>query len=408
MIPRYALTICLSLLFFSQPLLAKDFQLLLLQQKIMQLIKGTDINSTILLAEDETFTTELADGYITPDQKSNLRLYNQFMIGSLSKQFTAAALLHALNNKNHSPENDSEAQESIQASLDRPISVYLPNAHSIWHGKMPEWANEITLHQLLTHTSGLSNYTEQDAFTKKNTQGIPFFAETHKPYQLIQLIKNAPPLFTPGSSYAYSNTNYLLIAEIIESITRRTYKQYIEENFLIPLQMQDSFVAEEGNHQVIRENNPKLVEPIFYDPTQKQNTFRSLHWLIDLSNTKGSGNLISTVRDLEKWNTALHTTSKVLPKPLYDLMVTPYADNDSEGYGLSMESTQFGMLYSYQGRIDGFNSGLLFLPDRNISIIVLSNLEKDPDVEASKKQKVYLKGFDSIWQLIDSSLYLSQ
>lgn len=394
-------------LFFCQPLLAKEFDLLPLQQKIIKLVQRTDINSAILLSENATFATELANGYKTPEQKSNLRLYNQFMIGSLSQQFTAAALLHALNAKHQTAKNDAEIQEKVQADLSLPISVYLPKAHSIWHAQMPDWANTITLHQLLTHRSGLTNYTDQKSFTDKNDKGEPFFAINHKPYQLIALIKEEPLLFASGSGYSYSNTNYLLIAEILESISQKTYGQYIEENFLIPLQMQASFVSMEGNNQKIRETHSNLVEPIVYDPTQKGNKFRPLHWLVNLSNVKGSGSLVSTVRDLAKWNMALHTTDKILPKPLYDLMIESHAKDkgsEQERYGIGMEETKFGMVYTNQGKIDAFNSILLFMPKRNISIVILSNLDQDPQIEVKNNQKNYLKGFNSIWKLISHAV----
>lgn len=398
----YKVTMLSLALVISPCTYSKQIKILPLQHKVIKLSNQVDINSNILLAENETFTTELSDGYQTITKDNRLSLNNQFMIGSLSKQFTATALLIALKERNAKLTDSEQLKTNIQQALERPITSYLPKAHAIWQGNMPEWAKQVTLHQMLTHSSGIPDYTNQADFSTSQDEHSPFYAQPHRPYQIIDLIKDKPLLFEPGSQFSYSNTNYLLLAEIIETLSQSSYTDYLQSKVFTPLNMQATFAAESGNNTQLREVHPNLVRSMSYDPEQDNAEYVEPTWLMDLSNAKGSGSIISSLRDLEKWNTALHTSDKILPRSLYELMTTPHLGGASEGYGLGIEQGKYGIIYGYQGHIDDFNAAMLYVPQQKITIIVLSNLAHKTTDASSKTTQ--LKGYDALWSLLSDNL----
>lgn len=264
------------------------------------------------------------------------KIDSPFLIGSLSKQFTAAALLKALC-----------SCTDVHSTLQNPVSKYLPKQHPIWQGNMPRWANEVTLHQLLSHRSGIPNYTDNPTF-----QG-PFYSQKHTSAQILNLIKNEPLRFQPGSKQEYSNTNYLLIAEIITALTNQPFDQFLSQHFFKPLQMHHTSQPTSGNQKTLH-----LIKSL-----DSEN-------FIDLSNAQGAGAMISTVDDLHKWNIALHINKTVLPPDLYSLMITNYGEG--EGYGIGIATTSCGMIYAHQGKIDTYNSILLYSPQNQITVVALT------------------------------------
>lgn len=142
-----------------------------------------------------------------------------YEIGSITKQFTAAAIL--------------QLQEAGKLNIDQTLAVYLPNAPH---------ANEITLRQVLTHTSGLHDYFD--------APDVEIDVDAAKPTtfdQLMGRIADKPLDFPPGSKCSYSNTGYILLGKVIEIVSGESYRDYLQRHFFDPLGMKQTFTMAEEN-----------------------------------------------------------------------------------------------------------------------------------------------------------------
>ena len=145
----------------------------------------------------------VADNTVTPAQLCSPD--TQFFIGSVTKQFTAAAVLHVL----YARYGDVNA---LREALHKPLSEYLPSNDSIWAGDTPVWVNHVTLHHLLSHTSGIVSYTEGPSVLAN--VGNPI-----SPIELVNTFKNEPVEFEPGAKYGYCNSGYFLLGKVVERLS---------------------------------------------------------------------------------------------------------------------------------------------------------------------------------------------
>ena len=301
---------------------------------------------------------------------------NQFMIGSVSKQFFAVALLRTLYDQSLG-NTEEEKIEKVRTKLHLPLSQYIPENSSLWYGSMPSWANMVTLHHLLTHTSGIVDYTSSDEFSAHMTNGKRFAELPHSPAEIIGLIINKELLFSPGSRASYSNTGYFLIAEVIKSITQQPLDEYLQKTLFIPLGLTRTYHVAEGNwYNLKRDRRFLLLAPErYYDPTNREQNVYPPNSFIDMSVAQGAGSIISTANDLLIWNLAMHRTEVLLPKKLYELMIT--TDLDEYGYGIGIENSKQGAVLGHIGVIDSYQTLLCYLPEQELSIIMLSNIAVD-------------------------------
>jgi CubicO group peptidase (beta-lactamase class C family) len=285
----------------------------------------------------------------------------QFMIGSVSKQFFAAALLNSL--------YDSGV-EDVKRQLHLPLTHFLPEEAEIWSGNMPSWAHEVTLHHLLTHTSGIVNFTSVPNFK--------FWCESyHSPQEILKLIENEPLEFPPGSKFSYCNTGYVLIAEVIEAVTSLPASQYLQQTLFDPLGLTSTSNPPRGKWDALKQNQEysRLLPPLVYDPTCDLFKTYPLQHPEDISMAKGAGSIISTAVDLHRWNLALHREKTVLPKELYELFLTP--DKNGYAYGIGVDTIPAGLFYGHSGGIGSYSTHLLYMPERDLSIVLLSNIGLD-------------------------------
>lgn len=304
----------------------------------------------------------------------------QFMIGSLSKQFFAVALLKALYDTSSGITEDEKIAD-VKRQLYVPISHFLPAEAPVWSGEMPAWANVVTLHQLLNHTSGIPNHTDTDGFGFNNIKepGEKFFESPREVSQIVHLVSKEGLEFTPGTKFAYCNTGYVLIAEVIETLVKMPSARYVEEVIFKPLGLHSTVNPEIGNWHALRkvENLFRLVPEQMYDPTGVRKGSYAPEYYIDMANAIGAGSIISTASDLLKWNLALHKKQSVLPKPLYELLMTPNLDEYAYGIGVCTSKQDTGLMFVHTGLIDTYNTNLFYLPEEDLSIIMLSNTACD-------------------------------
>lgn len=261
----------------------------------------------------------------------------KFRIGSMTKQFTAALVLLA--------------QEEGKLSVGDPVRKYLPDSPAAWE--------KVTIGDLLHHTSGISNFI----FDKRYFE---WRMVSRTPAEEVALFRDKPLNFSPGTQWEYSNSNYTLLGTILEKVTGRRYVDLLRERILAPLGMKDSGLDDDDLILPERaegyQPGPKGIVPM-----------RSLSMSVGWS----TGSMYSTTGDLFRWEQGLFG-GKVLSASSVKQMTTPGKGNYGDGVFVSRKDDL--EVVEHGGSIDGFNSYMIYVPARNIAIIVLSNVSGDaPD-----------------------------
>ena len=287
-------------------------------------------------------------------------------LGSITKQFTAMLILQlAAENK-----LDLHAQ----------ISKYLPDYPK-------ESGDKITIHHLLTHTSGIPNYTSFPDFFQNESRN------PYTPDEFVKKFEDKPLDFEPGEQFSYSNSGYFLLGVIIEKVTGKSYEQMLNEHIFSPLNMTDSGY---DNHDDILKNRATGYE-------KNGNTFVNSKYL-DMTIPYAAGSLYSTVEDLYKWDQALYTNT-ILPKDYMDMYFKPYITafgNNSYAYGWGVGKSPIGKstdsIYtiSHGGGINGFNTIISRAPSDKSLVVLLNNTGGAPLNEITRAIRgiIYEKDYD--------------
>lgn len=329
------------------------------------------LDGEVLIAQGDNILLDLKSNEIRD-------LEPQFMIGSVSKQFYAVALLKSLYDSSQASTEENKISD-VKTKLHMPIATFLPAQASVWNGEMPSWAHTITLHQLLTHTSGLFNYSDSEGFEYNDQLDtrMKFFEYPHSAADIIALVAKTPLEFDPGSRFAYSNTGYMLIAEVIESLTKMPVSEYLNHTLFKPLGLASTTNPNTGRLNDLSKDPlcRRLVKEGRFDPIHNpKRVYNPLHHE-DISVAKGAASIVSTANDLLKWNQALHKHKTVLPESLYQLLITE--NLDGYAYGLGVQKNALGLTLGHSGVIGAYRTHLLYAPNQDISIIVLSNISYD-------------------------------
>jgi CubicO group peptidase (beta-lactamase class C family) len=259
----------------------------------------------------------------------------KFRIGSITKQFTAAAIVLL--------------EERGKLKFDDEIGQHL-------HGLPLAW-QKATIAQLLHHTSGIYNFTR--------LQELEWTRPTLSYEWMIARIKDRPLDFAPGEKFAYSNTGYMLLSMLIEKISDQTYAQFLQDNIFTPLGMKDSGF---DTNAAILANRARGYE-------RKDGALINASF-IDMTNTYGAGGLYSTTHDLLTWQKALFA-GKVVKPASFKIMTTPAKED--YGFGLVLRSNDGHRRIWHNGGINGFTSNLVTLPDDRLTVIVLNNAQGPTD-----------------------------
>lgn len=268
----------------------------------------------------------------TIDLETNLaaRTDSVFQIASVSKQFTAAAVLRLA--------------EQGKLTVDDPLRRFIPELDARF--------DAITLRHLLNHTSGVADYLGQlDSATAAKTQ-----------QEILALIAGRPPAFPPGSMFQYSNSGYYLLGMVIERVSNRTYQQFLREEFLAPLQLhQTSYCGDDG------------PLPEGYGTDSRTGGFFE-YAPFDMTLIYAAGGLCSTASDLLRWNRAL--TAGIALRPGSYAAMTGQTVEAFVGmrYGFGLFTTASGRRRIWHnGLIYGFQSHLSHYPDDDVTVVVLVN-----------------------------------
>jgi CubicO group peptidase (beta-lactamase class C family) len=255
----------------------------------------------------------------------------RFRLGSMTKQFTSASILLL--------------EQRGKLSTDDLVKKYMPDAPAAW--------DKITIYNLLTHTSGIPNFT-----------AFPDYRELEwkptTPAELVARFKDKPLDFAPGSQFRYSNSGYILLGYLIEKISGESYQKFLQENFFDPIGMNDS--GYDSNSAII----PHRASGYSPGVNGPQNA-----GYIDMTVPFSAGALFSTTHDLLKWQQALFG-GRVLSAAELTKMTTPFKDDYACGLVVTTESGH--KVIWHNGGIEGFNTDMRYYPDDQLSVIVLSNL----------------------------------
>lgn len=309
-------------------------------------LKGKDKPGiALLVARDGKIEYENGFGFADLANKTKITPQTKFRIGSITKQFIASAIM--------------KLQEDGKISLNDRLSKFFP--------EFPR-GDEVTIHHLLTHTSGIYSFTNKDSFLIDVVKPI-----TNE--QELKYFMNERYDFNPGDRYQYNNSGYFLLGYIIEKITGDKYGNYLKKTLFDPIGMTNTGV-----------HTPKIQltnEALGY---QKQNDKydRALNWNMDWAG--GAGSLYSTVEDLYKWEEALFNNKVLSPESLKAATTPVKLNNGQEppamkyGYGLGMTDYRGMDVVSHSGGLHGFISQLLRLPKEKLTVVMLTNV-MPPEVE---------------------------
>ncbi len=337
---------------------AEETSTKIISKKIQRFQKSHVINGVIAVAKNNT--TIYMNGFGTADHATNqpCTKNTQFFIASLTKQFTAAALLHVVWNKNPSI-------EALKVALHTPLSHYLPASDPIWEGEIPQWTSEVSIHHMLTHTSGLPSSSIESSETISLT-----------PQEVTATFKNKSLLFKPGTDYLYCYTGYFLLSQIIERLSGKSLSTYLDRHFFKPLGMLHTFLPESGTCRTMKSSGqyPNIARGYTYikQPLTEVTTYGRNALLC------GAGGIVSTASDLLIWNHHLYRY-KVLPEQVTEIMLTEHAQispNDATAYycyGIKKIKTSDGDVFRHDGGMAGFISTLQYRLHDKLSFVVLQN-----------------------------------
>ena len=266
----------------------------------------------------------------------------KFRLGSITKQFTAASILLL--------------EERGKLSLDDPIKKHMPDAPAAW--------DAITIFSLLTHTSGITNFTALPDYKSLKLVEMPV-AKT------IVTVRDKPLDFVPGEKMSYSNSGYLVLGHVIERITGASYEKFVTDNIFTPLGMKDS--GYDSNKTVIARRAAGYMP----SPAGPVNA-----GFVHMSIPHAAGALYSTTEDLLRWEQGLFGGKVITPASLAK-MTTPFKGDYA--LGVVVQTASGRKVVQHGGGIDGFNTFLAYYPDDKLTVAVLANLNgQTPNQIATK------------------------
>ena len=261
-----------------------------------------------------------------------------YAIGSITKQFTAAAVLLL-------------ADEG-KLSLEDPIGKFAPD--------FPEPGRNATVRTLLQHTSGIRSMTRM---------GPRYWAQAGReiaPLDLVALFAKEPPDFPPGTAYAYSNSGYVLLGIVVEKASGEPWGTFLRERFFERL----------GLTHTRDGSAPDIVPRRARGYSKEGGRFENA-WHVSLSQGYAAGALLSTAGDLAAWTRRLHTAPPISPASFRAMTTPPLIGGKATGYGMGMGVGDLGghRLFFHGGGLPGFDAQAIYFPDDDLTVVVLCNTD---------------------------------
>lgn len=317
---------------------------------LSQMSQDGDFTGSVLVAQNGEVL--LSKGYGLADRQQGTPNLPQtrFRLGSVTKQFTAMAILIL--------------QQQGKLDVQDRICQYIDACPQEWQA--------ITIHHLLTHTSGIHNFTNMLSYRW-------LMAKPTTPEQTMDVFNDLPLDFQPGERYKYSNSGYVVLGSIIERASGQTYEEFLQQEIFTPLKMNNTGYEHPDSGVAVGYSRTSAEKPAQF---------------IDMSVPFAAGALYSTVEDMLLWDQALYT-EQLLPRSMLELMFTKHTsmgeENASYGYGWMIMEDGERTIVQHGGGINGFRSLIVRYPEEKVLVVILSNQENTP--------------VEEVWSSIDKQLF---
>lgn len=303
-----------------------------------QMITDKEPGLSVIVTYKNDIIFENYYGYANLLKNDKLNANHVLGIASMSKQFTGMAALCLV--------------EQGKLDLTKDISAYFP--------ELPIQGRKITIKQLMTHTSGLPELTQ-------NTEFMDNISQRHKVNEIVKMGLKGEFRSEPGEKWMYCNTGYTITVALIEKLSGMNFSEFLQKNIFDPLEMKNTYCPD-YNHDA------DTATPRYFQDTTGYVDATVMHF----SNLIGGGSIISNVQDMAKWNKAL-LTGNHLPenyKSIFDPILLNNGENTDYGLGLGKSDHNGRTFYYHPGQGDGMNAINLIFPDEEVSITVIRNMSK--------------------------------
>ena len=287
-------------------------------------------NGVLLIQKDQRVLYRKAHGLRDFESQVPLKITDKFQMGSITKQFVSASIL--------------KLQDQGKLSIDDDLTKHIPQYLFL---------KGVSIRDILNHTSGIDNYTDNKSFMK-----IAFGKKSLTLNDIIDFLSTLPLNFTPKTKWQYSNSGYIVAGKVVEAVSGLTWDEFISTNFLKPLKMNNTgyveyfeSVSDTRGHQFV-DGKFKKVEGF------------NMSWALS------AGALYTTVDDLALW-TDIYDSSPLLSKSAKKEMQTPFLSN--HGLGLNITKYKNDIKIHHGGRTPGFNSNLIYLKKAQLKVVKLDN-----------------------------------
>lgn len=312
-----------------------------INSEIAPLFKANEPGATIIVTRDGLTVFRQAYGMADVAKGLPMTPDTVMRIASITKQFTATGILILV--------------DEGKLALDDDINKFLPD--------YPTGGKRISIEHLLTHTSGIANYTSKPTFEAGMNTDLTVS-------QMIDSFKNDTPQFEPGTRYSYSNSGYFLLGAIIEKVSGLSYAKFVEQRIFVPLGMSNS--AYEGHER------GSAMRAQGYTRSSASAGFEAGK-SVSMTLPYAAGALVSTVDDLARWDAAV-SAGKLLKPSSQQKAFTAHVLADGKsvpyGYGWSVRKMHGMPMQSHGGGIPGFSTYALRLPEKQLYVAVLSNADR--------------------------------
>jgi CubicO group peptidase (beta-lactamase class C family) len=284
-----------------------------------------------------------AQGYGLSNVELNVAVKPEtiFQTGSVGKQFTATAVMMLV--------------EGGKVSLDDKISKSFPESPAAW--------KDITVRQLLTHTSGIPDYGSP-------TDKMIDLRKDYTEDEMVRRFAAGKLDFPPGSKWSYSNSGYVILGVLIHRVSGKFYGDFLEEHVFHPLHMDSTHIISEADIVPNRAAGYRLVN----------GELKNQEWVAPKLNTTADGALYTNVLDMAKWDAAL-TQQTLLKKSSYEEMYTPVRLSDGKtfnyGFGWAIGNANGHAVVGHSGSWQGFHMDFTRYPDDKLSVVVFTNLDSE-------------------------------
>lgn len=310
------------------------------------------VSGSVLVAERGKILLDTAYGFANRELGVRNTPDTRFRVASVTKQFTAMAIVML-------------AQEG-RLNLTDPVSRFLDSIPDSWSG--------VTLHHLLRHTAGISDY--EGWFDGYDTQAYSdYMAQADAPGRIAREARRRPLDFAPGAQFSYSNSAYILLGQVVEKASGVSYEEYLRTRILEPLGMTRS--GQDHSDEILPDRadgyrlRPGAFPRAWFNGLTPAD-YLNAHYQLMVP-PQGDAGLVTTARDLYRWDRALET-EKLVRRALLDSIFTPGLEG--YGYGWFIEKGPEGTVQSHSGGLPGFACLIMRLPDQQRTIILLGNNER--------------------------------